>query len=42
VVARQAEVETGKMLEAARRMAEHGDWKSIEQLIADARTRFAD
>lgn len=42
VLARQAEIEAGKLLEVARQAAEHGDWKAIEQLIADARARFAD
>ena len=42
VVARQAEIEAGKLLEVARQAAEHGDWKAIEQLIAEARARFAD
>ncbi len=42
VVARQAEVEAGKMLAAARVAAEHGDWKTIERILAEAKTRFAD
>jgi hypothetical protein len=42
VVARQAEIAAGKLLDVARQAAEHGDWKTIEQLIAEARARFAD
>ena len=41
VVTRQAEVEAGKLLAAARAAAERGDWKAIEQLLAEAKTRFA-
>ena len=42
VVARQAEVEAGKLLAAARAAAEHGDWKAIERMLAEAKARFAD
>jgi Ca-activated chloride channel family protein len=42
VVARQAEVEAGKMLAAARAAADLGDWKTIEQVLAEAKKRFAD
>ncbi|MBK9677144.1 MAG: hypothetical protein IPO82_18605 [Betaproteobacteria bacterium] len=42
VLARQAEVEAGKLLAAARAAAEHGDWKTIERILADAKVRFAD
>ncbi len=42
VLARQAEVEAGKLLAAARAAAEHGDWKAIERILADAKVRFAD
>ena len=42
VLARQAEVEAGKLLAAARAAAEHGDWKAIERILAEAKVRFAD
>ena len=42
VVARQAEVEAANLLAAARQAAENGDWPAIEQIIAEARARFAD
>lgn len=42
VIARQAEVEAGKLLAAARAAAEHRDWKAIERILAEAKTRFAD
>ncbi len=42
VVTRQAELAAAKLLEQARNAAEHGDWTTVEQLIAEARQRFAD
>ena len=42
VVARQAELAAGKLLEQARQAAEHGDWDTVERLLAEARQRFAD
>jgi Ca-activated chloride channel family protein len=42
VLARIAEVEVGRMLEAARRAAEHGDWQTIRKMLDEARKRFAD
>ncbi len=42
VLARQAEIEAGKLLEAARQAAVHGDWDVIRKMIAEARLRFAD
>ena len=32
----------GKLLEQARAAAEHGDWNTVERLLAEARQRFAD
>jgi Ca-activated chloride channel family protein len=42
VVTRQAELAAGRMLEQARSAAEHGDWNTVERLLAEARQRFAD
>lgn len=42
VVARQAELEAGKLLEQARAAAEHGDWNTVERLLTEARQRFAE
>jgi Ca-activated chloride channel family protein len=42
VVARQAELAAAKLLEQARAAAEHGDWTTVERLLAEARQRFAD
>jgi len=42
VLARQAELEAGKFLGQARAAAEHGDWSTIQQMIAAAQQRFAD
>ncbi|WP_313951145.1 vWA domain-containing protein [Accumulibacter sp.] len=42
VVARQAELAAGKLLEEARAAAEHGDWNTVDRLLAEARQRFAD
>ncbi len=42
VVARQAEVEAGLFLDKARVAAGQGDWSTIQQMIAEGRTRFAD
>ena len=42
VVARQAELAAAKLLEQARAAAEHGDWATVERLLAEARQRFAD
>jgi len=42
VVARQGELAAGRMLEQARNAAEHGDWNTVERLLAEARQRFAD
>ncbi|SBT03712.1 von Willebrand factor type A [Candidatus Accumulibacter aalborgensis] len=41
VVARQSELAAGKLLEQARAAAEHGDWTTVERLLAEARERFA-
>ena len=41
VVTRQAELAAGKLLEQARAAAEHGDWNTVERLLAEARQRFA-
>ena len=42
VVTRQAELAAAKLLEQARNAAEHGDWNTVERLLAEARQRFAD
>ena len=42
VVTRQAELAAGRLLEQARAAAEHGDWATVERLLAEARPRFAD
>jgi len=42
VVARQTELEAGKFLDLARAAAEHGDWATIQKIIAEGRLRFAD
>jgi len=42
VLARQAEIQAAIFLDQARSAAERGDWNTIEQMIAEARTRFAD
>jgi Ca-activated chloride channel family protein len=42
VVTRQAELEAGKFLDQARAAAEHGDWDTIQKMIAEAQKRFAD
>ena len=42
VLARQAEIQAGIFLDQARAVAEQGDWTTIQQMIAEARTRFAD
>lgn len=42
VVTRQAELAAAKLLEQARNAAERGNWTTVEQLIAEARQRFAD
>ena len=42
VAQRQAELAAGKMLEEARAAARQGDWRRIEQLLDQARQRFAD
>ena len=42
VVSRQAELAAGRLLEQARAAAEHGDWATVERLLAEARSRFAD
>ncbi|WP_300336880.1 VWA domain-containing protein [Accumulibacter sp.] len=42
VLSRQAELLAGKMLEQARAAADHGDWSTVERLLAEARQRFAD
>ncbi|MCM8594083.1 VWA domain-containing protein [Accumulibacter sp.] len=41
VVARRAEIEAGKLLARARQAAEYGDWGAVEQMLAEARQRFA-
>ena len=42
VVSRQAELAAARLLEQARAAAEHGDWATVERLLAEARQRFAD
>jgi len=42
VLARRDEIEAGRLLARARQAAEHGDWGAIEQMLAEARQRFAD
>jgi Ca-activated chloride channel family protein len=42
VVTRQAELAAAKLLEQARNAAEHGDWTTVERLLAEARQRFSD
>jgi len=42
VVTRQAELAAGRLLEQARAAAKHGDWATVERLLAEARLRFAD
>ncbi|SBT03707.1 von Willebrand factor type A [Candidatus Accumulibacter aalborgensis] len=42
VVTRQAELAASKLLERARAAAEHGDWATVERLLAEARQLFAD
>lgn len=42
VLARLAEVHAGAFLDKARAAAEHGDWTTIQRMIAEGRTRFAD
>ncbi|MFZ4534917.1 vWA domain-containing protein [Propionivibrio sp.] len=42
VLARQAEVAAGSFLDKARSAAEQGDWETIQKMIAEGRTRFAD
>ncbi len=42
VVARLTELEAGKFLNQARAAAEHGDWATIQTMIAEGRQRFAD
>lgn len=42
VVARQAEIEAGKLLQQAREAAERGDWAAIREMIDAARKMFAD
>lgn len=42
VLARQAELEAGRFLEQARRLAEAGDWEGIARMIEVARQRFAE
>lgn len=42
VVARQAELAAGMLLEQARAAAEQGDWNTVDRLLAEARQRFAD
>ena len=42
VVARLTELEAGKFLNQARAAAEHGDWATIQKMIAEGRQRFAD
>lgn len=36
------ELEAGRLLEQAREAARQGDWQAIEQLLAEARRRYAD
>jgi hypothetical protein len=42
VISRQSELAAGKLLEQARAAAEHGDWNTVERLLAEARQRFAE
>lgn len=42
VTARQTELEAGKFLDLARAAAEHGDWDTIQKMMAEGRKRFAD
>ena len=42
VVARLTELEAGKFLNQARAAAEHGDWATIQKMVAEGRQRFAD
>lgn len=42
VQARITELEAGKFLDLARAAAEHGDWESIQKMLAEAQQRFAD
>ena len=42
VQTRWAEVQAGMLLMAARHAAERGDWKAIEEMLADAKARFAE
>ena len=42
VVARLTELEAGKFLDQARAAAEHGDWATIQKMIAEGQQRFAD
>lgn len=42
VVARLTELEAGQFLNQARAAAEHGDWATIQRMIAEGRQRFAD
>lgn len=42
VVARQAELEAGKLLQRAREAAKRGDWTAIREMIDAARKLFAD
>ncbi|MCB1942831.1 MAG: VWA domain-containing protein [Candidatus Accumulibacter sp.] len=42
VVARQAELAASTLLELARAAAEHGDWNTVQRLLAEARQRFAE
>ena len=41
VAERQAELAAAQLLAQARAAADAGDWKTIERLLADARTRYA-
>ena len=41
VVARRAEVEASQLIARARQAAEYGDWGAVEQILAEARQRFA-
>lgn len=42
VRARQAELAAAKMIDQARAAADLGDWETIQRMIADANTRYAD
>lgn len=42
VVARKTELEAGNFMDLARAAAEHGDWETIQKMIAEGRQRFAD